>query len=484
MIEFQNEEQNTFASIKVVGCGGGGNNAVNRMVDAGLRGVEFISINTDRQALGQSNAQVKIQIGEKLTKGLGAGAIPEVGRRAAEESREEIASALKGSDLVFITAGMGGGTGTGAAPIVAEIARDLGTLTIAVVTKPFNFEGKQRMKNAEAGIDELKQHVDTLVVIPNDRLLQVVNKGTTMLEAFRIADDVLRQGIQGISDLIAVPAMINLDFADVKTVMESGGMAHMGIGIGSGENKLVEAAKNAIASPLLETNIDGARAVLINVTGGPDISIVDINEAANLIMEAADPDANIIFGAGIDETMGEDVRITVIATGFEKTPFPSKEPAKKPREIEHERLFGSFGTNFARPETPATRDLFDNNPPASNSVFSTGNTGEMATFMGSSRPSMGVPGMVNTGSFQTGFSYQPAQNAQATRPFQPLGNAPTGANEPAAPTQFASQPQNYQPLFNNNGQVTGQTGSFQAIPQNQAMVTDDHGVPGFLKRRK
>ena len=259
MIEFQNEEQNTFASIKVVGCGGGGNNAVNRMVDAGLRGVEFISINTDRQALGQSNAQVKIQIGEKLTKGLGAGAIPEVGRRAAEESREEIASALKGADLVFITAGMGGGTGTGAAPIVAEIARDLGSLVIAVVTKPFNFEGKQRMKNAEAGIDELKQHVDTLVVIPNDRLLQVVNKGTTMLEAFRIADDVLRQGIQGISDLIAVPAMINLDFADVKTIMESGGMAHMGIGIGSGENRLVEAAKNAVASPLLETNIDGAR---------------------------------------------------------------------------------------------------------------------------------------------------------------------------------------------------------------------------------
>ena len=253
MIEFQNEEQNTFASIKVVGCGGGGNNAVNRMVDAGLRGVEFISVNTDRQALSQTNAQVKIQIGEKLTKGLGAGAIPEVGRRAAEESREEIASALKGADLVFITAGMGGGTGTGAAPIVAEIARDLGTLTIAVVTKPFNFEGKQRMKNAEAGIAELKQHVDTLVVIPNDRLLQVVNKGTTMIEAFKIADDVLRQGIQGISDLIAVPAMINLDFADVKTVMESGGMAHMGIGLGSGENKLVDAAKNAISSPLLET---------------------------------------------------------------------------------------------------------------------------------------------------------------------------------------------------------------------------------------
>jgi cell division protein FtsZ len=481
MIEFQNEEQNTFATIKVVGCGGGGNNAVNRMVDAGLRGVEFISVNTDRQALSQTNAQVKIQSGEKLTKGLGAGAIPEVGRRAAEESREEIASALKGADLVFITAGMGGGTGTGAAPVVAEIARDLGTLTIAVVTKPFNFEGKQRMKNAEAGIAELKQHVDTLVVIPNDRLLQVVNKGTTMLEAFRIADDVLRQGIQGISDLIAVPAMINLDFADVKTVMESGGMAHMGIGIGRGENKLVDAAKNAISSPLLETNIDGARAVLINVTGGEDISIVDINEAANLIMEAADPDANIIFGAGIDETMDDEVRITVIATGFEKTPFPTKEPARKPREIEHERLFGSFGTSFAKTEPAAPQSVFDTPAPAA-SPFSTGHTGEVPTFMSSSRPSMGVPGMVNTGSFQTGFSYQqtsPQQPVQATRPFtvQPdMGQA--------NPNFGAAQPQNYQPLFNSNGQVTGQTGSFQPVPQNQAMETDSHGVPGFLKRKK
>ena len=481
MIEFQNEEQNTFATIKVVGCGGGGNNAVNRMVDAGLRGVEFISVNTDRQALSQTNAQVKIQIGEKLTKGLGAGAIPEVGRRAAEESREEIASALKGADLVFITAGMGGGTGTGAAPVVAEIARDLGTLTIAVVTKPFNFEGKQRMKNAEAGIAELKQHVDTLVVIPNDRLLQVVNKGTTMLEAFRIADDVLRQGIQGISDLIAVPAMINLDFADVKTVMESGGMAHMGIGIGRGENKLVDAAKNAISSPLLETNIDGARAVLINVTGGEDISIVDINEAANLIMEAADPDANIIFGAGIDETMDDEVRITVIATGFEKTPFPTKEPARKPREIEHERLFGSFGTSFAKTEPAAPQSVFDTPAPAA-IPFSTGHTGEVPTFMSSSRPSMGVPGMVNTGSFQTGFSYQqtsPQQPVQATRPFtvQPdMGQA--------NPNFGAAQPQNYQPLFNSNGQVTGQTGSFQPVPQNQTMETDSHGVPGFLKRKK
>ena len=248
---------------------------------------------------------------------------------------------LRGSDLVFVTAGMGGGTGTGAAPIVAEIARDLGCLTIGVVTKPFAFEGKQRMKNAEAGILDLMARVDTLVVIPNDRLLQVVTKGTTMMEAFKIADDVLRQGIQGISDLIAVPALINLDFADVKTVMESGGMAHMGIGIGKGENSMVEAAKNAISSPMLETSIDGARAVLMNVTGGNNMSIVDITEAAQLIIQAADNEANIIFGAGIDETLDDEVRITVIATGFEKTPFPPREPTRKPYEREHDRLYGS-----------------------------------------------------------------------------------------------------------------------------------------------
>ena len=341
MIEFQDADQGSFASIKVVGCGGGGTNAVNRMVEAGLRGVEFIAINTDRQALALSGAQTKIQIGEKLTKGLGAGAVPEVGRRAAEESREEIAQALKGADLVFVTAGMGGGTGTGAAPIVAEIARDLDALTISVVTKPFAFEGKQRMKNAEMGIADLKQRVDTLVVIPNDRLLQVVSKGTTMLEAFRIADDVLRQGIQGISDLIAVPALINLDFADVKTVMESGGMAHMGIGYGDGENKMVQAAKNAISSPMLETSIDGARAVLINITGGKDTSILDINEATQKITQAADPDANIIFGAGIDESLEDEVHVTVIATGFDREVHPNVRPSVM------------SGERMAAPERPA-----------------------------------------------------------------------------------------------------------------------------------
>lgn len=259
MLEFEMESSN-YASIKVVGVGGAGTNAVNRMVDSGLRGVEFIAVNTDKQALQLSKATNKVQIGEKLTKGLGAGANPDVGKRAAEESREELAEIMKGADLVFVTCGMGGGTGTGAAPIIAEIARDQGILTIGVVSKPFMFEGRQRMKNAENGIEQLKANVDTLVVVPNDRLLQIVSKGTTMTEAFKIADDTLRQGIQGISDLIAVPAMINLDFADVRTVMESRGLAHMGIGVGSGENRMVEAAKQAVSSPMLETSHRRARA--------------------------------------------------------------------------------------------------------------------------------------------------------------------------------------------------------------------------------
>ena len=320
-------EDINFASIKVVGVGGAGTNAVNRMVDAGLKGVQFIAVNTDKQALKLSRADAVIQIGDKLTKGLGAGAQPEVGQKAAEESREEIANTLKGSDLVFVTCGMGGGTGTGAAPVIAEVARDMGILTIGVVSKPFMFEGRQRMKNAEAGIERLKANVDTLVVVPNDKLLSVVTKGTTMTEAFRIADDTLRQGIQGISDLIAVPSLINLDFADVRTVMQSRGLAHMGIGIGKGENRMIEAAQQAISSPMLETSIDGARAVLINITGGPDTSIIDINEAAQKITAAADPEANIIFGAGIDENLTDEVKITVIATGFEKTPFSGVKPS-------------------------------------------------------------------------------------------------------------------------------------------------------------
>lgn len=316
MIEFDLENEQ-YAQIKVIGVGGGGSNAVNRMIAAGLRGVEFIAVNTDAQALYLSNAECKLQIGEKLTKGLGAGANPEIGFQAAEESREEIKQVLKGADMVFVTAGMGGGTGTGAASVIASVARELGALTVGVVTKPFTFEGRRRMNAAEKGITSLKETVDTLIVIPNDRLLQVVEKRTPILEAFRIADDVLRQGVQGISDLIAVPGLINLDFADVKTIMQETGSALMGIGVGSGDTRAVDAAKAAISSPLLETSIDGARGVLLNITGGSNLGLYEVNEAADIVADAADPDANIIFGAVIDESLQDEVRITVIATGFD-----------------------------------------------------------------------------------------------------------------------------------------------------------------------
>lgn len=317
MLDFE-LELDQFANIKVIGVGGGGNNAVNRMINAGLKGVEFIAVNTDAQALQMALANNKIQIGAKLTKGLGAGANPEIGQKAAEESRDEIEQVLRGADMVFVTAGMGGGTGTGAAPVVAEVAKELGALTVGVVTKPFTFEGRKRMNQAEKGIEELKSKVDTLITIPNDRLLQVVEKHTSIVEAFRIADDVLRQGVQGISDLIAVPGLINLDFADVKTIMKETGSALMGIGSASGDNRAVEAARLAISSPLLETSIEGARGVLLNITGGSSLSLFEVNEAAEIISQAADPEANIIFGAVIDEQMEEEVRVTVIATGFEQ----------------------------------------------------------------------------------------------------------------------------------------------------------------------
>ena len=349
MFEIEMDER-PAASIKVVGCGGGGGNALNRMVDCGVTGVDFIAVNTDVQALRTSRAATMIQIGEKLTKGLGAGATPEIGKKAAEESREEIAGALKGADLVFVTAGMGGCTGTGAAPVVAEIARDMGILTIAVVTKPFAFEGKTRMRKAEAGIDELKQRVDTLVVIPNERLLQVCPKGTSFKGAFNFADDVLRQGIQGISDLISQTGIINLDFADVKAVMESGGMAHLGIGVGKGEKAMADAAQNAISSPMLETTIDGARAVLINVTCNSDCGITDINDAVEMITAAADSEANIIFGASIDDSLEDEVRITVIATGFEKVPFPPRaSSAERPVSLPSQAAYvpQSFGSAYA-----------------------------------------------------------------------------------------------------------------------------------------
>ncbi len=317
----ENDEVNYMldgtATIKVIGVGGAGNNAVNRMIEAGIKNVEFISVNTDRQALQLSKAPTKIQIGEKLTRGLGAGANPEIGLQAAEESKAEVAEALKGADMVFVTSGMGGGTGTGAAPIVAATAKEMGILTIGVVTKPFTFEGKKRLAQAEKGIENLKGKVDTLVVIPNDKLLQVIDRKTSIIEAFRMADDVLRQGVQGISDLISVPGLINLDFADVKAIMLDRGMAHMGIGIASGENRAEDAAKQAIQSPLLETSIEGARGVIINITGGSDVGLHEANTAAELIQRSADPEANIIFGCVPDDSMGDEICITVIATGFE-----------------------------------------------------------------------------------------------------------------------------------------------------------------------
>ncbi|RNC29506.1 MAG: Cell division protein FtsZ [Candidatus Dichloromethanomonas elyunquensis] len=325
MLEFDHDDMQ-FARIKVIGVGGGGNNAVNRMISAGLKGVEFIGINTDAQALQMSRAAEKIQIGIKLTKGLGAGANPEIGHNAAEESRDEIAKSLLGADMVFVAAGMGGGTGTGAAPVVAEIAREVGALTVGVVTRPFSFEGRKRAMQAERGIMELRDKVDTLITIPNDRLLQVVDKHTTVQAAFGIADDVLLQGVQGISDLITIPGLINLDFADVKTIMMDTGSALMGIGQASGENRAVDAARKAISSPLLETSIEGAKGVLLNITGGPNLTLMEVNEASEIVGEAADQEANIIFGAVIDETMKDDLRVTVIATGFDQRAAILKKP--------------------------------------------------------------------------------------------------------------------------------------------------------------
>lgn len=323
-----------FADIKVIGIGGGGSNAINRMIEAGVKGIEFIAVNTDAQALYLSLAEKKIQAGEKLTKGLGAGADPEVGKKAAEENAEEIKKALLGADMVFVTAGMGGGTGTGGASIIARIAKEMGALTVGVVTKPFSFEGRKRNSQAEMGIQALREEVDSLITIPNDRLLQVVDKNTAFNDAFKIADDILRQGVQGISDLIAVPGLINCDFADVQTIMQNTGSALMGIGRASGENRAAEAARLAISSPLLETSIEGAQGVLFNITGGSDLTLFEINEAAEIIHTSADDEANIIFGANIDEDLGDEVRVTVIATGFSKTHPKLATEKSRPRGIE------------------------------------------------------------------------------------------------------------------------------------------------------
>lgn len=318
------------ARIKVIGVGGGGNNAVNRMIEDGVQGVEFIAVNTDAQALKLSKAEIKMQIGATLTRGLGAGANPEVGRNAVEESRKQIQEVLKGADMVFVTAGMGGGTGTGAAPAIAQISRELGALTIGVVTRPFGFEGRKRSTNAAAGIDLMREAVDTLIIVPNDRLLQIVDKKTPMIQAFREADNVLRQGVQGISDLIAVPGLINLDFADVKTIMSNQGTALMGIGLAKGKDRAVEAAKKAISSPLLETSIDGAQGVLMNITGGSNLSLYEVQEAADIVSSAADKELNMIFGSIINEDFKDEIMITVIATGFSETELSSRKNTAAP----------------------------------------------------------------------------------------------------------------------------------------------------------
>jgi cell division protein FtsZ len=329
-----------LAVIKVVGIGGGGTNAVSRMVDAGLKGVEFVAVNTDAQALLMVDADVKLHVGGKATRGLGAGANPEVGYEAAMESRDELKEALKGADMVFVTAGEGGGTGTGGAPVVAELARELGALTVGVVTRPFNFEGRKRAEQAQRGISDLREKVDTLIVIPNDRLLQVVEKQTSVMEAFRMADDILRQGVQGITDLITVPGLVNLDFADVRTIMREAGSALMGIGEAKGENRAAEAARAAVSSPLLEASVEGATGILLNITGGSDLGLFEVNEAAEVITGAADQNANVIFGAVIDDSLDGYVRVTVIATGFdgkirrERREQPALETARTPRPTE------------------------------------------------------------------------------------------------------------------------------------------------------
>jgi cell division protein FtsZ len=325
------QQTETYARIKVIGVGGGGSNAVNRMIDEGIQGVEFIVANTDAQALMLAKAPIRVRLGDKLTRGLGAGGDPEIGRKAAEESSDELYNVLKGADMVFVTAGMGGGTGTGAAPVVAQIAKESGALTIGVVTRPFTFEGMRRMQAAEIGIGKFKEHADTLIAIPNDRLLQIADKRASLQDAFRLADDVLHQGIQGISELITTPGLINLDFADVRAIMSEGGAALMAVGKGSGDDRAKKAAEDAISSKLLDITIDGARGVLFNVTGGPSMTLFEVNQAAAIIRETAHPDVNMIFGAVIDPNMGDDIRVTVIATGFERSSMPRRLLERQPR---------------------------------------------------------------------------------------------------------------------------------------------------------
>ncbi|MBN2556977.1 MAG: cell division protein FtsZ [Anaerolineales bacterium] len=357
-------QMESFARIKVIGAGGGGSNAVNRMIDEGLSGIEFVAVNTDAQALLLSNAPTRVRIGDKLTRGLGAGGDPEVGRKAAEESSEDLYEVLKGTDMVFIAAGIGGGTGTGSAPVIAQIAKEVGALTIGVVTRPFTFEGAKRAQSAEKGIAELKEHVDTLIVIPNDRLLQIADKRASLQEAFKLADDVLRQGIQGISELITIPGLINLDFADVRTIMSEGGAALMAVGRASGEERARVAAEQAISSNLLDIRIDGARGILFNVTGGPDLSLFEVNQAAAIIKETAHPDVNLIFGAVIDPNMDDDLRVTVIATGFDHSGSLRRPSHRARSRTEAQAANAEPGQIAMEPFQPQTIDVNDLDIPA------------------------------------------------------------------------------------------------------------------------
>lgn len=441
-----------FANIKVIGVGGGGGNAVNRMVAAGVQGVEFWAVNTDIQALNVSLADHKVQIGAKLTKGLGGGAIPAIGEQSAKESKEDVESSLEGADMVFVTAGMGGGTGTGAAPVIARAAKDLGALTVAVVTKPFRFEGPVRVRQAEEGIEALRQHVDAMIIIPNDKLLDVVEKMTSMVEAFKIADDVLRQGVQGIADLITIPGLINLDFADVKTIMKDSGSAMMGIGRASGESRAVEAAKQAISSPLLEQTINGATGVILNITGGDNLSLHEVHEAADVIYNAVDPNANILFGSVVDETLKDEIVITVIATGFNQdsqlssistsfsledkltsqtTPKPASTPTFSPSSFESEISEQTEeDSSDALESTPFTATSFGAS--ASSSASDTEHSQASAETQPSS-PSSSFSPLVSSQEVQ---SDSDSDSSEFSLPESLLGQSTEAPKEPTSTSSF------------------------------------------------
>ncbi|MGO0576340.1 cell division protein FtsZ [Ornithinimicrobium panacihumi] len=451
--------QNYLAVIKVVGIGGGGVNAINRMIEVGLKGVEFIAINTDAQALLMSDADVKLDVGRELTRGLGAGADPEVGRRAAEDHTEEIEEALRGADMVFVTAGEGGGTGTGGAPVVAKIAKSLGALTIGVVTRPFTFEGRRRANQAESGITSLREEVDTLIVIPNDRLLSISDRSVSMLDAFRSADQVLLSGVQGITDLITTPGLINLDFADVKSVMQGAGSALMGIGSARGEDRAVQAAELAISSPLLEASIEGAHGVLLSVQGGSDLGLFEINEAARLVQEAAHPEANIIFGAVIDDSLGDEVRVTVIAAGFD---------GGAPQARADERALGQIQPGGAsRPQQRAQGQPQQGQPQQGGQHFQ----GQQAQ---GQQPGMGGQGQPQQGN----------QGQQAGQPQQPGQARPPQQGQPQQGQPQQGQPQQGQPQ-GGQSQQPGQA-TQRPVQQPPRQVTfeddgDDLDVPDFLK---